>query len=276
VTRPLRVLLVEDSRVVRAYVEGVLRQSDLELLPAACDGPTGVALATTARPDVVLMDLELPGLDGVACIREIMARAPCPIVVLSAYLDAPERDRTFESLDAGAVEVMSKPAGLDAATIAAFRERLLRTVRLMAQARVVRRAALGSARAEPRIVASPRRHGLVVIGASTGGPIALCEVLRRIPPPFAVPVVVAQHIVAGFEAGLVEWLGTTGHVVRLARAGGLTVTQAREACVVDSMPVAARALWASHAELSIDALVGLLVQLANDPTSAAGRPVTSA
>lgn len=220
----MKVLLVEDSQVVRTYVEGIIRQApDMEMLPSASDGAAGVRTAVAARPDVILMDLELPLLDGIAAIREIMAKAPCPIVVLSAYLESPERDRTFESFQAGAVEVLSKPGGLGDDAVTSFRDRLLRTIRLMAEARVIRRVAGRSAartvedRAIPR--ASWRDYDIVVIGASTGGPPILYDLLRELTPPFPLPIVVGQHIIPGFEQGLATWLGRTGHRTTIARAG---------------------------------------------------------
>lgn len=216
----MKVLLVEDSRAVRAYVEGLLRKEpDIELLPPAFDGETGVRLVAELRPDVVLMDLELPVLDGISAIRRIMSAFPCPIVVLSALLDSPERDRTFESFEAGAVEVLAKPRGIDAETVERFRARLLRTIRLMSQACVVRRRSQPAPTLPERAsspVFEPHPHDVVVIGSSTGGPVVLHEVLGHIPAPFPLPIVIAQHIVPGFEHGLARWLCQTGHRVSVA------------------------------------------------------------
>lgn len=221
----MRVLLVEDSRSVRAYVEAILRRHrDIEVLPEVVDGARAVELARTLRPDVILMDLELPVLHGIDAIREIMATSPRPIVVLSAWLDSPGRDRTFEAFDAGAVEVLAKPRGLDAATVETFAERLVSTVRLMASARVVRR--LNRRSLTPPSLAQDRPD-VVVIGCSTGGPPVLDAILKQAPAPFRVPVVVCQHIVPGFEQGLADWLRRTGHDVRVVSADGETLVPGR-------------------------------------------------
>jgi two-component system chemotaxis response regulator CheB len=223
----MKVLLIEDSPTIRAYIEGVLRAAPfIERLPSAADGSTGVHLAVTMEPDVILMDLELPVLDGLQAIREIMSIAPRPIVVLSAHIDGKADDRTFESFQAGAVEVLSKPRGLGGAAVASFADRLLRTVRVMAEARVVRRR---SSRPTPDPAAwsvplgasavSPGAIDIVVIGGSTGGPLVLYDLLQQIPKLMSVPIVVAQHIVPGFENGFAQWLGRTGHRVTVARAG---------------------------------------------------------
>ncbi|QRN98093.1 response regulator [Archangium violaceum] len=222
----MKLLLVEDSRSVAAFLEQILRREpDIELLPQVTDGRDAVAAVRRWNPQLVLMDLVLPGMDGVDAIAEIMATAPCPIVVLSGQLDTPGRDRTFESLRAGAVDVLAKPTagGLDA--VKEFRERLLRTVRVMAHARVV-----GRRRTPPSIpvtqVARPvsslsegKSCALLAIGGSTGAPPLVYELLRALPSPAPFPVVVAQHIIRGFEPSFARWLGGTGHRTVVAMGG---------------------------------------------------------
>jgi two-component system chemotaxis response regulator CheB len=227
----IRVLLIEDSRSTIAYIEGLLRaERDFDVLPTATDGASGVEAARRHKPSVILMDLELPALDGVSAIHEIMATAPCPIVVLSAYLREPGRDRTFESLQAGAVDVLAKPAGLIDHDIQSFRARLVATVRLMSHARVVRRfnrasrvpmtSSSSSTSAAPSDASTKR---VVLIGASTGGPPVLEQILRAVAPPFPLPIVIAQHTIPGFEHGLARWLAGTGHATRVVTAPGLVL-----------------------------------------------------
>ncbi|MCI0528656.1 MAG: response regulator [Nitrospira sp.] len=221
----MRILLIEDSRVVITYIEGLVRQEpDMELLPPAMDGATGVQAAKREKPDVILMDLQLPVLDGIEAIRRIMSEAPCPIVVLSAYLDLPDRDRTFESLQAGAVDVLTKPRGLGEEQIGHFRDRLIRTIRLMSKARMVGRRR--NIRASPQTksvsistsLPSVQDYDIVVIGSSTGGPPVLYQILKSVPSPFILPMIVSQHIIPSFENGLARWLGETGHRVIVAQA----------------------------------------------------------
>jgi len=220
----MKVLLVEDSLTVRVYVEGLLRGSpDVELLPAARDGVTGVKLAQSLAPDVVLMDLELPVMSGLDAIRVIMSTAPCPIVVLSAELDKPGEDRTFASFDAGAVDVLAKPRSLSDLERERFGERLLRVVRVMSEARVLKRRFVQKdltsslpPLSQPAIVAP---YDVVLIGSSTGGPLVLRALLGSIPAPFPLPILIAQHIVPGFEHGLATWLSESGHYVSVVRPG---------------------------------------------------------
>ncbi len=226
----MKLLLVEDSRSVVAFLEQLLRREpDIELLPPVANGRDAVVAVQRWSPQLVLMDLVLPGgMDGVDAITEIMATAPCPIVVLSGQLDTPGRDRTFESLRAGAVDVLAKPTvgGLEA--VKEFRERLLRTVRVMAHARVVgrKRLSLRTPLSLPAVpppfvgaVSEPKPCSLLVIGGSTGAPPLVYELLRALPSPAPFPVVVAQHIVRGFEPGFARWLAGTGHRTVAARGG---------------------------------------------------------
>ncbi|PTL76655.1 chemotaxis protein CheB [Vitiosangium sp. GDMCC 1.1324] len=226
----MKLLLVEDSRSVVAFLEQILRREpDIELLPPVGNGREAVAAVQRWNPQLVLMDLVLPGgMDGVDAITEIMSTAPCPIVVLSGQLDTPGRDRTFESLRAGAVDVLAKPTAGGLEAVKEFRERLLRTVRVMAHARVVgrRRTSLRVPVVQPVLsspVAAPvvdaRPCSLLAIGGSTGAPPLVYELLRALPVPAPFPVVVAQHIVRGFEPGFARWLGGTGHRTVAAQGG---------------------------------------------------------
>ncbi|ATB30266.1 chemotaxis protein CheB [Melittangium boletus] len=223
----MKLLLVEDSRSVVAFLEQILRREpDIELLPPVDNGHDAVLAVQRWRPQLVLMDLVLPGgMGGEEAIAAIMATAPCPIVVLSGQLATRGRDRTFESLSAGAVDVLAKPTlgGLEA--VREFRERLLRTVRTMAHARVTsrRRTSLRGLPVPPSqmppVPTETQPCALLAIGGSTGAPPLVYELLRALPAPAPFPVVVAQHIVHGFEPGFAQWLCATGHTVEVARSG---------------------------------------------------------
>jgi two-component system, chemotaxis family, protein-glutamate methylesterase/glutaminase len=192
-----------------------------------------VELAQAHRPDVILMDLELPRMTGIDAIKEIMATAPRPIVVLSGALESEGTDRTFESFQAGAVEVLAKPRGLSAAEQERFSERLLRTVRLMSEARVLRRRSTGT-KSSYQIASAPPldpqpatydRFEIVLIGASTGGPQVLRTMLDELPAPYPLPIVICQHIVPGFEEGMANWLSESKHRVRVVVPGETAVAK---------------------------------------------------
>lgn len=214
----VRVLVADDSAAVRAALRATLAGAGgIEIVGAAADGLEAVRLAVALRPDVITMDVRMPGLDGLAAIDVIMREAPSRILVVSAATDDAETDLSFRAMVAGALEVIAKPsAGADAG---AWADRLARTIRLMAEVPVVgRRRGAGGAWAG----ATPARGSIDVVGvvASTGGPPVLAGLLGALPATLPIPMLVAQHLASGFTAGLVRWLqGTCALVVETARAG---------------------------------------------------------
>lgn len=208
----LRVVVAEDSPTVRRHLQSMIASdARFELAGMAADGEEAVELALRLGPDVMTMDLQMPRLDGVAATQRIMAARPCPIVVIAGD----DNDDGFRALAAGALEIVHKPRGLDAAGYETLRRSLLDTLALMAGVKVVRRWT-------PRTSAAPggaRRVSAIGICASTGGPPALESILREL-RGVRVPVLVVQHIAAGFGANLALWLATTSALpVSLARDG---------------------------------------------------------
>jgi len=225
----MKVLLVEDSATVAAYIASILgSEADIQLVSVAANAEDAVRFAKRDRPEVVLMDMKLPDHDGLWAIEHIMRDAPCPIVVLSGHLSSKERDITFESLRAGAVDVLAKPTGITPEARGAFRQSLVNTVRLMSTAVVVRRTrGAPQAPAPKALTRSSGTHfnqdfsrlRYVLIGASTGGPELIFRLLSDLPAPLPYPVLITQHTLEGFDESLAEWLSCTGHKVRVGRDG---------------------------------------------------------
>jgi two-component system, chemotaxis family, protein-glutamate methylesterase/glutaminase len=215
----VQVLICEDSRSYAAALRRAL-EHDGEIRVAAVCGSAEEAIAALPRvqPDLVTMDIELPGMDGLQAVEEIMASRPLPILVVSAYAGA-GTGKTAAALAAGALEAVAKddldlrrPAG---AAAAAFRRR----VTVLSRAHVIRHPR-GQLRVRRPAAAQPRAASVIGMCASTGGPHVLAHVLRALPGGYAIPVLVVQHIAAGFTDGLARWLDETLPLPVRVAAGG--------------------------------------------------------
>ena len=223
----IRVLIVEDSPTARLLLTRLLESDPgIEVVGTANDGEEGVARALELRPDLITMDIRMPRVDGLEATRRIMEQAPTPIVVVSASVDTADLPFTFNAIEAGALEVLEKPSNYGSPNFEALCERLVTTVKLMAEVKVVRR------RARPPTGTLPgytfdrlhtRPPALLVVGASTGGPTALATVLKALPNDFALPMLVVQHIAAGFLPGLVSWLQTASALPLKVAAEGESI-----------------------------------------------------
>ncbi|MEJ7602050.1 MAG: chemotaxis-specific protein-glutamate methyltransferase CheB [Kofleriaceae bacterium] len=219
----LRVLVVEDSSTARRLLVAVLGADPaIEVVGEACDGVEGVSLCKKLRPDLVTMDIQMPNMDGVEATRQIMIQSATPIVMVSS-LDPSDVRRSMHALNAGALAVLAKPAGPGSPRFERDTKELLSTVKAMAQVKLVRRWPTSPS---PSVVSAPTAaspgHRIVVVGivASTGGPNALRSVLAGLPADFEPPILIVQHIAAGFAQGFAEWLASaTGRRVELASDG---------------------------------------------------------
>jgi two-component system, chemotaxis family, protein-glutamate methylesterase/glutaminase len=207
---PVRVLVVENSAVLRNALIAVLgADPELTVIGWAADGAAAVRSTALLRPDVIAMDLRMPVLDGLETTRQILRETPTPIVLITTTPARDEQRLAFEALDAGVLAVLGQPGSGPAGQLAALE--LCRTLKTMARVRVLRRwpderlhagtSTAGSARA-----VTMRPAEIVAIGASTGGPAVLHKILVDLPADFAPPVLIVQHIAAGFADGLVDWL----------------------------------------------------------------------
>jgi len=214
---PLRVLLVDDSPSVRAVLRRFFSWTDdIQVVGEAGDGAAAIDRVLELSPDVVLMDLVMPGMDGYVATERIMEVRPTPIVVLSARANRNQMRIAFEAMRRGAVEVLAKPE--DTGRWRQLAETLPEMVRTVAAART--RAPRQRARRPREVGAASRALRWVGIGASTGGPAALRELLEAMPERFPMTVLVVQHIASGFEAGLADWLNRElPFSVRLASDG---------------------------------------------------------
>jgi len=225
----LRVLVVEDSLTVRRRLCEVLAtDAGIEVVGEAEDGKRAIELCQALRPDIVTMDMMLPLMTGLAATEYIMAHCPTPILVVSSSTNRGELFKTYDALAAGAVDVLEKPGGDEPE--GRWEEHFIATVKLVARIRVIThlRGRLGAfaqpLAMNPSSAAAAMPAGqpcqLIAIGASTGGPAAIVEVLRGLSPQVKVPVLLVLHINEPFGGAFAEWLDAqTPRRVAFARDG---------------------------------------------------------
>ncbi|MCL7745423.1 chemotaxis response regulator protein-glutamate methylesterase [Guyparkeria hydrothermalis] len=229
---PIRVLIVDDSLFFRRALREVFAGDErLEVIGEASNGRQAVLKACELKPDIITMDVEMPIMDGISAVRRIAERCPTPILMLSALTKA-GAEATLDALDAGAVDFFPKNGDDPEDTLARSGRRLCSRVRMLAlRAQRENGGTLASARPEPaaRPSGSARsgqgapsgflsRQGLVVIGASTGGPAAVPAVLGKLPTDFPVPIVIAQHMPGAFTGPFAQRLNDS-MPIRVVEAG---------------------------------------------------------
>jgi two-component system chemotaxis response regulator CheB len=272
----IRVLVAEDSAVAREHLSHVLETDGrLQIVATAEDGVQAVEQVAAFRPDVVLMDIHMPRLNGYEATRRVMEQTPTPIVLVTGSYDRADVEMSLQALEAGALTVVEKPAGPHDATYPDTARRLVDSVRLMSEVKVVRRytrvaaasrqtaarmAMTAIAPGEPDPVPSSPRptRRVIAIGASTGGPTAVARLLKDLGSSIGVPILVAQHIAPGFAESLSSWLQSSTRLpVKIATQG----ESLKPGCVY---------LATEQTHLGVDPAGR--IQLSNDPPELGFRP----
>jgi chemotaxis response regulator CheB len=211
----MRIAIVNDSAIaIEALRRSIALRPGLKIAWTAINGAEAVACAKQDTPDLVLMDLIMPGIDGVEATRQIMAQSPCAILVVTASIGA-QSWRVFEAMGHGALDAVDTPEfGLGEDRSAA--DTLLRKIETIG--RLI--GDTGAKRPATRATRKQAGAPLLAIGASSGGPAALAKLLAGRPADLAVPVLIVQHIDQQFAAGMADWLQQyTPWAVRIAKEG---------------------------------------------------------
>jgi len=216
----IRVLIVDDSAFSRQSIrKAIEKDQQIEVAGISTDGIDAMAKTIMLKPDLITLDLEMPGMDGFTFLRWLMKKQPTPVIIVSSYSDP----RTvFRALELGAVDFIAKPQRLARDEFQKLQVDLLRKVRGMKQLRMDRLSKnielLNKEKKEEKFSArSDRRIEVIAIGSSTGGPNALEIIMARLPSDFPASIVVSQHMPKGFTASFAE------------RLNGLTHLQVKEA-----------------------------------------------
>jgi len=217
----IRVLVIDDSAFSRQTITRILESSPLvEVVGVARDGEEALRRTLELEPEVITLDLEMPRMDGFTFLRLLMVKRPTPVIVVSGRMG--EGD-VWKALDLGAVDFVAKPGERASLDLEAIEEGLIRKVHAIRDLRIenVRDRILA---APPRLLeepaAAPAPTGVVAIGSSTGGPAALMQTLAAFDRPLGCPILIAQHMPAGFTRGFAERLDRmTPFRVEEARGG---------------------------------------------------------
>jgi two-component system chemotaxis response regulator CheB len=215
--RRTRVVLVDDSATSRAAIERILTADcGASVVGTAANGEEALGEVLRLAPDLVLLDLEMPRMDGFTFLRLLMARRPTPVVVVSAQSG---RSDVFKALELGALDFVAKPEGGE--PLDGIRSALVEKCQLLRALRIENLVRPGEGRLSPADEARiTDPAGVVAIGASTGGPQAIQRLLSALPGSLPVGIAVAQHMPERFTAAFAERLGrTTPFSVQEARHG---------------------------------------------------------
>jgi two-component system chemotaxis response regulator CheB len=214
IAKPIRVLIVEDSPTARALLVDLFGSSpEFHVAGIAENGVDAIERAIALSPDLIIMDVHMPIVDGLDATKEIMREAPTPIMMVSGSASVSDVALGLSATQAGALTLVEKPHSPSSPEYADDCRQLLAMAKAMAAVKVVRRWGApgvtrpGSTRpADTPAWGTPRRVRMVAVGTSTGGPAALHRILIDLPRDFAVPIVVVQHMAHGFIGGLAKWL----------------------------------------------------------------------
>jgi two-component system, chemotaxis family, protein-glutamate methylesterase/glutaminase len=207
----IRVLIAEDSPTVRGRLVDVLgADPDLDVVGEAENGKQAIEMCRALRPDVVTMDMMMPVMTGLAATEYIMAYCATPILIVSSSTNRRDLFKSYDALAAGAVDILEKPTGHEPE--GQWEAKLISTVKLVSRIKVIShpRARLQPLTPHPSVESKePGKAGrfrFVAMGASTGGPAAVLQILKGLDASFALPILLVIHIGRIFSMGLAEWL----------------------------------------------------------------------
>ena len=231
----IRVLVVDDSALMRQFISDILRSDPrIEVAGTARDGRDALAQIQNLKPDVVTMDVEMPNMSGLQALEEIMRTNPLPVIMVSSMTQE-GAETTLKALALGCVDFIGKPSGSISLNIKTVGQEIIDKVVAASTARVrtiggifgaAARVAPPAVRMNPPMNLTGRRD-IVAIASSTGGPMALSELIPKLPKKFPVPIVITQHMPKEFTPSFAKRLNDSSEVEVVEGFDGLTLKPGR-------------------------------------------------
>jgi len=221
----IRVLIVDDSPVVSQMLSYIFSSDPaINVMGIATNGEEAITMTARLKPDIVTMDVNMPGMDGFEATRRIMESTPVPIIIVTSSYNPSEITKAFRAIEAGALSIMSKPVGIGHPSFEKESRELINTLKALSDIKVVTRKRRivppGEVITKTEKEIARQEISLIAIGASTGGPPVIQTILKGLPKDFPVPITIVQHITQGFTTGFASWLSdTTGFIVRVPENG---------------------------------------------------------
>ena len=219
----IRVLLADDSFLTLSILKDLLAQDpEIKIVGEAYDGRQAIEKVAKLRPDLLIMDVMMPVMDGLTAVQEIMKIHALPILILSSDSAVGEQSNAFNAIRLGALDVMRKPVGLSGAAWEFFASTLLAQIHTLSRVRVIHhyRSHRKEAATPPLLPPVTTCRSIIAIGASTGGPKVVMKILKDLPADRNASIVIVQHIASGFARGFAEWLNAeSAYTVRIAKDG---------------------------------------------------------
>lgn len=204
----IKVLIVDDSQTVRFILSEILiSDPDIQLIGTAANGEEAFSILERKKPDIITMDINMPGINGFEITRRIMETNPIPIIIVSSYCNPEDAQMIFKAMEAGAVGILEKPS-IGHQNFEKMKKDFIHTLKLMSEIKVVRRWTESKKEKIKSIDNKFLKNNeikVVAIGASIGGPFALRVLLSGLSPAIHVPLLIVQHIARGFIEGMIEW-----------------------------------------------------------------------
>ncbi|MBQ9405036.1 MAG: chemotaxis response regulator protein-glutamate methylesterase [Synergistaceae bacterium] len=237
--KKIRVLVVDDSALMRQFISDILNSDPrIEVAGTARDGKDALKQIQLVRPDIVTMDVEMPNMSGLQALEEIMRTNPLPVIMVSSVTQE-GADTTMKALALGCVDFIGKPSGSISLNIRDIGQELIDKVIAASTARLRTRSGffggvskvqdfgLGSGFRRMMPPVSTGRRDIVAIASSTGGPMALSDLIPRLPKKFPVPIVITQHMPKEFTSSFARRLNESSEVEVVEGFDGLTLKPGR-------------------------------------------------